>query len=366
MPPAAQPADNAAAAAAAAATARFAALSASTSRALAQRTAALASALRVVTSAQAALDAATLEFNSATADYEAAKSRASELHGLAADASNSAATAERAVSALVRSLSQQQAGAATADVLFAQHNGNTLLDELGTLDKLENLARNLETVRNRALEGDRNAESLRQQAQTADALADSIQVEPARITMDAARAALVTATARLTALRGSSIASFTVTGLVSLFNTADTGQLSAQGWALPVAGSITDGFGPRPVRPLPGVDAFHSGTDVAAACGTSVHAATAGVVEAAGPNGTLGNWILLRNGDGIETGYGHLATGTLLVAVGDTVAAGQAIAAVGDTGASTGCHLHFEVRIDSTRVDAVPFLSQRGIILGGG
>nr|WP_246318694.1 M23 family metallopeptidase [Leifsonia psychrotolerans] len=184
--------------------------------------------------------------------------------------------------------------------------------------------------------------------------------------MNAARDALATATARLTVLRASSTASFEITGLVSLFSSHDTGQLSVQGWALPVAGTVTDGFGPRPTLPLPGVSAFHSGTDIAAACGTPVHAATAGVVEVAGPNGTLGNWILLGHGSGVETGYGHLGATTILVRVGESVSAGQVIAAVGDTGASTGCHLHFEVRIDSTRIDPVPFLTQRGIVLGQG
>ncbi|MDY7557992.1 M23 family metallopeptidase [Cryobacterium sp. 10C3] len=56
--------------------------------------------------------------------------------------------------------------------------------------------------------------------------------------------------------------------------------------------------------------------------------------------------------------------GKTLVSVGEHVVAGQVIAGVGSTGASTGCHLHFEVRIDGTAVDAVPFLALRGVNLG--
>jgi murein DD-endopeptidase MepM/ murein hydrolase activator NlpD len=37
---------------------------------------------------------------------------------------------------------------------------------------------------------------------------------------------------------------------------------------------------------------------------------------------------------------------------------------VGSTGASTGCHLHYEVRIDGTAVDAIPFMAARGVTLG--
>ena len=74
----------------------------------------------------------------------------------------------------------------------------------------------------------------------------------------------------------------------------------------------------------------------------------------------------MNNGDGIETGYGHIADGQTRVAIGDLVAAGQVIAGVGSTGASTGCHLHFEVHIDGVRVNPQPFMEQRGVALGQG
>ena len=114
--------------------------------------------------------------------------------------------------------------------------------------------------------------------------------------------------------------------------------------------------------PIAGVGEFHYGDDIAASCGSPIRAATSGTVESVGPNGTLGNWVLIDNGDGIETGYGHIADAQTLVSVGDAVAAGQVIAGVGSTGASTGCHLHFEVHIDGVRVNPMPFLAQRGIV----
>lgn len=86
---------------------------------------------------------------------------------------------------------------------------------------------------------------------------------------------------------------------------------------------------------------FHLGQDYAAACGTPVHAADAGVVRAAGwhPWGG-GNRVEIDHGDGLITTYNHLES--IGVRSGDTVQAGQVIARVGSTGWSTGCHLHFE------------------------
>ena len=49
---------------------------------------------------------------------------------------------------------------------------------------------------------------------------------------------------------------------------------------------------------------------------------------------------------------------------GDKVTAGQQIARVGSSGESTGCHLHFEVRVDGENVDPAPFMAEVGIQLG--
>ncbi|MGN6325616.1 M23 family metallopeptidase [Pseudolysinimonas sp.] len=144
----------------------------------------------------------------------------------------------------------------------------------------------------------------------------------------------------------------------------DNGQLMGQPWALPVVGMISDGFGPRPNHPVAGTRDFHAGTDIAAPCGTPIHAATAGTVVQAEPDGTYGNWILLEHGDGIQTGYAHIVNGGTEVKVGQNVEAGQEIARVGRTGAATGCHLHFETRISTKAVDAVPFMAKRGVTLG--
>ncbi|MFO7689488.1 MAG: M23 family metallopeptidase [Cryobacterium sp.] len=137
---------------------------------------------------------------------------------------------------------------------------------------------------------------------------------------------------------------------------------AAGSWVLPAVGYISSPFGPRPNRPVAGVNAFHSGIDIAAGCGQGIYAAAAGTVIRSGYQGTYGNWVLIDHGNGIETGYAH--NSSVDISRGQSVAAGERIGSIGTTGASTGCHLHFETRINGERVNPASFMGTRGISLG--
>lgn len=123
--------------------------------------------------------------------------------------------------------------------------------------------------------------------------------------------------------------------------------------AWPISGTITSPFGWRH-NPFGGGNEFHQGLDIAAAYGTTVTAAAAGTVIQAGWYGGYGNYILIDHGGGMSTGYGHLSR--IFVSNGQEVQRGQAIGAEGSTGASTGPHLHFEVRISGKPVDPIGYL----------
>ncbi|MEN0086535.1 MAG: M23 family metallopeptidase [Leifsonia sp.] len=141
------------------------------------------------------------------------------------------------------------------------------------------------------------------------------------------------------------------------------GTVGPQGWAVPAGGPITDGFG---ARPSPGGvgSTYHLGIDIGAGCNSPIYAAHDGTVIYAGPNGSYGNFVLIDNGGGIKTGYAHIRDGGILVGIGQSVGAGQPIARVGTTGASTGCHLHYEVRVNDTKIDGIPFMRDRQAPLG--
>ncbi|MFK4762536.1 M23 family metallopeptidase, partial [Microbacterium sp. ZW T5_45] len=86
-----------------------------------------------------------------------------------------------------------------------------------------------------------------------------------------------------------------------------------------------------------------------------------GTVDAAFYNGGYGNYIRIQHGGGIGTGYGHIRPGGFAVSAGQWVNAGQVIAYAGTTGASTGCHLHFEVYINGKTTNPIDFLAGKGI-----
>ena len=146
-------------------------------------------------------------------------------------------------------------------------------------------------------------------------------------------------------------------------NNIGLGEVSANGWTRPAGGRITSGFGYR-VDPNTGGAGYHLGTDLGNACGTIIYAAHSGTVSYSGVNGVYGNFIRINHGNGVQTEYGHIQGGGLLVRNGASVTVGQPIAKVGATGIATGCHLHFGVRINGLVTNPVPFMKKNGIKLG--
>lgn len=120
-------------------------------------------------------------------------------------------------------------------------------------------------------------------------------------------------------------------------------------------------YGPRK-NPVTGQLKKHRGVDVG---GTfPVTAAGDGVVTKVAFNGNKrtggGHVVIIKHADRLHTVYYHGAHATALK-VGDRVKAGDFIYTSGTTGASTGNHLHFEVRTGAggawgTDVDPVPYL----------
>lgn len=130
-------------------------------------------------------------------------------------------------------------------------------------------------------------------------------------------------------------------------------------WPAPTVKKISSPFGYRW-----GGD-FHGGTDISngASLGERIVAAADGTVIKANKTDSWGmsygyytmiDHGLDSKGRQIVTLYAHMKKGSPIVNVGDKVVGGQTVIGyIGNTGNSYGAHLHFEVRVNGTRVDPV-------------
>ena len=139
---------------------------------------------------------------------------------------------------------------------------------------------------------------------------------------------------------------------------ANTGGKSygggVMGWPVPSSGSVSSEYGWR-FCPVHKCRELHSGMDIPCSYGANVVAASSGtVIEAASMSGGYGNYVMISHGGGISTLYGH--NSSLCVSAGQHVNRGDTIALAGSTGASTGVHCHFEVRVNGSPVNPRNYL----------
>jgi hypothetical protein len=132
---------------------------------------------------------------------------------------------------------------------------------------------------------------------------------------------------------------------------------------VPVNGPITQLFGENPdiykKWGFPG----HNGIDYGIPNGTPVNSAAAGIVnQVSFENGGYGNYVKIAHQDGSKTFYTYYAhLSSAAVSPGQKVKAGQLIGYSNNTGASTGPHLHFGLKIDGENpaykgyVDPMPY-----------
>ena len=162
----------------------------------------------------------------------------------------------------------------------------------------------------------------------------------------------LTGAAVLRAQRAAGIAADGLAGPATIGSLRGAGGDSPSGpvqFLRPVAGPMGDGFG------APRGDHRHQGIDFPVPFGARVGAAGVGTTIFAGYNrGGYGNLIVIQHRLGFTSWYAHLSAVTSWV--GEQVVGGTRIGYVGSTGASTGPHLHFEIRRYDTPIDPAPLL----------
>lgn len=317
-------------------------------------------------------------WGAADSKFQAASARAANLLEQAEAADAAATQSEQRAGQMAAQLVRAGGGDVTANLLANSGNADSLLYGLGMSSKI---AEQANAIYERALLDRNTAQALTDQAEVARDELEVLKIaaekafQEAQAASQAAQAALAEQQDNQARLqqqlivlkekRAATEADY-LAGVQERINSGaslDAGEISLSGWAKPVNGRITDNFGYR-IPPTSGASSYHQGTDLGAGCGAPIFAASSGTVVYAGWNGGYGNFILIDHGGGVQTAYGHIVNGGILVSYGQNVGVGTRIASVGTTGASTGCHLHLEVRIWGSATDPVPFFRGQGITLG--
>lgn len=128
----------------------------------------------------------------------------------------------------------------------------------------------------------------------------------------------------------------------------------APGATWPIHGIITTNFGvPHwPFQPT------HTGLDISSGNRSGViHIKPfkpGTVIEASWSSNGLGNHVVIDHGGGMTSVYGHMYA--ISVQQGQHVDLGTTLGTEGSTGASTGTHLHLEIRLNGVAVDPRPYL----------
>lgn len=118
-------------------------------------------------------------------------------------------------------------------------------------------------------------------------------------------------------------------------------------------GRVSSEFGMR-IHPIYGNRRMHTGIDFAVETGMPVVATADGEVIFAGVRGGYGNLVVIDHFSEYSTRYAHLSK--IKVKRGDYVKCGEVIGYVGMTGAATGPHLHYEVRVNGQEINPREFL----------
>ncbi|MBE3079598.1 peptidoglycan DD-metalloendopeptidase family protein [Clavibacter michiganensis subsp. michiganensis] len=287
---------------------------------------------------------------------------------------------------LMRSGGQNLSGT----LLLSEGDGtDDLLDKLGTMSKVAEKSDQIYAI---ALQDRNAAKSLSDQAQVALTELDALNAKAEQLLEEAAQAQLdleqaledqsaqkADADAKLSVItenreateddyqagvrKRQADANALAASQGSAGGDVSPGAISSSGWTAPLPGASTSSpFGYR-IHPIYHTKIMHAGEDLVRgySCGEIQYAAHSGTVSFAGRNGGYGNYIRIDHGGGVSSAYGHIVDGGTLVRTGQQVVAGQPIARTGTTGGSTGCHLHFEIRIDGNAVDPVAFMHGQGV-----
>lgn len=126
-------------------------------------------------------------------------------------------------------------------------------------------------------------------------------------------------------------------------------------WPFKVGVAMSSGYGPRRGR-------LHAGIDLVPGNGAPIQVIADGTVriatESGGAYGVTVYVDHVIDGELVTSHYAHMQFGSLRVKAGDKVEVGDIVGLVGNTGRSYGAHLHFEIIINGSTVDPLPWMRE--------
>ena len=126
-------------------------------------------------------------------------------------------------------------------------------------------------------------------------------------------------------------------------------------WPFKVGVGMSSGYGMRWGR-------LHEGIDFVPGEGAPIQAIADGVVRiATEQGGAYGVTVYIDHvidGQVITSHYSHMQYGSLQVKAGDKVEVGDIVGHTGNTGRSYGAHLHFEIIVNGSTIDPLPWLRE--------
>ena len=313
------------------------------------------------------------EAKQADRDAAAARDTATSAHQRYAAAAGQVDAARAQIGDFVVA-SYKGAGLLSIDSLLESRTPTDLLDRLAYVEKSaqqqDRALEGLLTARLAAKDADNQATLAQQAADAAahrvqDALASAQAAQAAAEQDQADLAATVAqqqqAMAAANAQRDATLAQYAAlqreSDQIAAQLRGHSGGVATGHFRTPVHGWKSSDFGMR-YDPYYRVWQLHAGVDLAAPDGTPIYAGGDGQVVQAGWSGGYGNYTCIYHGmyqgKGLSTCYGHQSA--ILVHVGQQVHRGDLIGRVGTTGASTGDHLHFEVRVNGSPVQPLDYL----------
>jgi biotin carboxyl carrier protein len=139
-------------------------------------------------------------------------------------------------------------------------------------------------------------------------------------------------------------------------------QSAASGAVFPVSGAHSFG-GPENRFGAPRTNHIHQGQDVLTAEGTPILAPVSGTILTTSYQAGGAGYYAVEHTAVFDFLFAHCQAGSLAVAAGQSVSAGQVLCSAGQTGDATTPHLHFEMWVGGWRasaashpIDPLPYL----------